>query len=687
MDNQDGLENGNGKVVHVVDEKESSSLETRVDKPGENEEQEYARLVAEFERHHGAGAVCDLPRHPSHWIKNPVNTSVDLTSFGGEWLNWDPVAKDWLIRNIIVRDDEFLAYDTPPNKHKPGRGYVYNGQVYIYFSDEDPCRRHRPVKLADHSTIRFIGDPDFDEWIKKGSNEDPYEKFEKSLKIQTGKSSRDILAAIKSTRSPEEYLIGEGQFRSVAKEWMMWVALGDSQWIKRLVDDAADIMQNVPRLVRYLSLQLAREYQLDSKMKIENEPVIDLSTEEKSARATLEATRKVHRRIAALFAEMSDSKNFMDKHGKLDEKTFNGVKDALINHAIPIIVTKLPIEEDLETRRCFATVLGNMRLDHTVDALVDALVSDQQVRATRQKMIAEYYLQPSKQQSDEAAMILKGAVEESRRTLSLLQWLNVVIFMAGIFILVGGLYVSVTDADSRVAGALVGLGGFAGVITLLVNDPLNRIQNSLSNLVQLEAAFTSFIWELNLNSTYIQSQYVNKGLLLEEDVANTLSRIEGAMDFTMNQVAVYTDEGREVIVPHLTHLTTTAGKKGAIQVQVYGNHLKASGRAKEESDKVVVAVNHVPYLSIKAPDKKNMVSFDLQTEGLPQGLSLDGDNIWVSLVMNGYETNALSLKLSAAGLHQPSEADAQEGSSQAASENPAAEAPAPETAAAGASGA
>jgi hypothetical protein len=70
----------------------------------------------------------------------------------------------------------------------------------------------------------------------------------------------------------------------------------------------------------------------------------------------------------------------------------------------------------------------------------------------------------------------------------------------------------------------------------------------MANLVQVETAFTSFIWELNLNGTYIQSKYVAKGESHDEDIKQTVDRIEGAMNLAMILVAVYTEEGQRYLL-------------------------------------------------------------------------------------------------------------------------------------------
>jgi hypothetical protein len=223
--------------------------------------------------------------------------------------------------------------------------------------------------------------------------------------------------------------------------------------------------------------------------------------------------------------------------------------------------------------------------------------------------------------------------------------LNVLVLVVGLLILIGGLLFASqsTENAQRIAGILVGLGGFAGILIKMVTDPLNRIQNAMANLVQLETAFTSFIWELNLNGTYIQSQYVAEGILTEDDVAETVARIEDAMSLTLDQVAVYTDEGRQILVPHITSLSPVVGKPGTTIV-IYGQYLMTDLGNGKDRQKVAVAINHIPITANDLSKERNIVEFQLPNT-LPAGFNGEMNTLWVSLVINGRETNSLPFQL------------------------------------------
>jgi len=79
-------------------------------------------------------------------------------------------------------------------------------------------------------------------------------------------------------------------------------------------------------------------------------------------------------------------------------------------------------------------------------------------------------------------------------------------------------------------------GSLGGLLFQLTHNPLDRIQKSVTKMVQIETVFTSFVWELNLCSTYIQSLYVASGILSDDAVAKTAERIEQAAEQAVKMI-------------------------------------------------------------------------------------------------------------------------------------------------------
>jgi len=342
---------------------------------------------------------------------------------------------------------------------------------------------------------------------------------------------------------------------------------------------------------------------------------------------------------------MSDPAYFEDVDPSVKQE-YQHILSELKKHAVPVGLRRLVNDnEDKEIRENLVRMLGYTGGREVVDALARQLVGDEKKRKARQELLDEYYLKPSLKRSDEAATILNDTVKESKKTLRILQTLNIGVFLVGLTLLSLGLYVSMstTGGASRVVGAISALGGFTGMIALLVRDPLERIQNAMANLVHVETAFTSFIWELNLNGTYIQSVYVKNGKLKDAEIAETGQRIENAMETTMRQVAIHTEASEPRLVTRLTRLDPVAATFPGV-VTLYGQNLLGDSAQKAERGGII-AFDHVP-LQVKIQSwREGYVRIELPELDQMNGVDLDKGKLMLSLFVDGMETNAVPLHL------------------------------------------
>ena len=376
----------------------------------------------------------------------------------------------------------------------------------------------------------------------------------------------------------------------------------------------------------------------------ETQDLISL-VEESRARIAREKLLSVDRRIAKQLADMSDPAFFDDVEQRVKHE-YKYILSEVKKHVVPVGLRRLVNDsEDKEIRENLVRMLGYTGGREVVDALARQLVGDEKKRKARQELLDEYYLKPSLKRSDEAATILNDTVKESKKTLRILQTLNIGVFLVGLTLLSLGLYVSMstTGGASRVVGAISALGGFTGMIALLVRDPLERIQNAMANLVHVETAFTSFIWELNLNGTYIQSVYVKNGKLKDAEIAETGQRIENAMETTMRQVAIHTEASEPRLVTRLTRLDPVAATFPGV-VTLYGQNLLGDSAQKAERGGII-AFDHVP-LQVKIQSwREGYVRIELPELDQMNGVDLDEGKLMLSLFVDGMETNALPLHI------------------------------------------
>ncbi len=345
---------------------------------------------------------------------------------------------------------------------------------------------------------------------------------------------------------------------------------------------------------------------------------------------------RVRQRIVKQLADMSDTR-FFDINDQ--DTQYKEIQQELSKHAVPVMASRIPKEADIDIRENSARLLGNINGRESIDALVLAVVGEERTRAARQELLAKYYLDPAKKQGEDAAQILARAVNDARQTLQVLRWLNIAVFIVGILLLLTGTITALFNQEqsTRLIGVLAGLGGLSGILVQMINSPLDRIQNAMANLVQIETAFTSFIWELNLNGTFIQSQYVHEGILTDDEIGKTVKRIEDAMSLAMNQVSVYTKVGQQRVISRIYGLSPSAGPTGSTVI-INGQHLTGDKTEKKE-ETGILAINHQPIKAENLRWKDQEVSFKLPNK-------INGDEnfkgtIWMSLLVDGMETNAL----------------------------------------------
>ncbi len=449
-------------------------------------------------------------------------------------------------------------------------------------------------------------------------------------------SRNNIVASIVSTGTMEA-------MRILIKQWTRWIASGNdislaystAQQIKINSESVRPLIERLEKpfegRIKWNDLELwksiiyevafdAGEDQVELyKAYEDNKMDLYESRYSEKIKQTWEAKQlDVRKQIAQLLADMSSRVK----------------SDVWESYAIPQLSHLLARETDLDIRECMARILGNIRSDKAVEAMVSALTGQDQ----RFNILDKYYLQPSQKRGEYATHVLNDLINKAKATLVMTQWMNVAVFVIGLLVLgvglVGGLFAD--NIGTRLAAVVAGLGGITGVVFYLVRDPLNRIQNSMSNLAQVETAFNSYIWELNLSDTYIQSQYLAHGLLTEDEIAQTSERVNGVSSATLNQIESYTEEGKAVQVGYINSISPSVGQEGS-EITIYGRFYTLDNDQKTKGQ--VMAYSHKEKLADLTSINVDEVRFTL-----PSGiLSSDAKEttLWVSVVTDQGETNAV----------------------------------------------
>lgn len=143
--------------------------------------------------------------------------------------------------------------------------------------------------------------------------------------------------------------------------------------------------------------------------------------------------------------------------------------------------------------------------------------------------------QVSMGRGDELVEILKRAVEQVERTHGRIQNLSTVLFVTGLAVLGFGLYQFGWGGEGGEVWGGLGLGAGGGIAALAATfwtAPLEKMSESVSDLVKLEAAFLGYIRVIGELDSAFQMQYLQT---LDKDVLG-----KGAGGIPLDQVMVTT---------------------------------------------------------------------------------------------------------------------------------------------------
>jgi hypothetical protein len=534
--------------------------------------------------------------------RNTLGTREALRFLAGAWIQW---LREGIEPHLVDLTAEVIRYNF--YAVLPLIGYFGNPDAAIFDQGGDRSKRH-PGKAPGQAGKEPAGEASTAVQIPESSSDE----FEEA-------HLRDHVEKWREKGRGAEILLGEAEMKEA------------EAFLQRDPAAGADIRKDLEHLVM-------------------------------ESRAALEKEKRlwIDFRIAKQLADMSDPAFFEDpgdvKADKILKQERIFILQELKKHAIPVLLERMALEDENgktplkiqeiknATRAHVVRLLGYTGGREAVDALARQVVGKEKQRKDRHDLLDRYYLEPSLKRGEEAAEILNGTVLESTRTLSLLKLANTLVFLIGLALIGYGFYMSLQTGNntSRVIGGLSVAGGFAGIITLLVRTPLDRIQNAMARLVHAETAFTSFIWQLNLHGTFVQSRYVKNGLLEDGEIKFALDQIEKVIERIMSLVSIHTVEDEPKLVVRLNRLEPVGGEAGTeITITLQGQNLLGDSQHKRDREGMV-AINHIPVRQKVLRWTEREVEFKLPVETsarLPDGTA------WISLFVDGMETNALPFNL------------------------------------------
>jgi hypothetical protein len=157
---------------------------------------------------------------------------------------------------------------------------------------------------------------------------------------------------------------------------------------------------------------------------------------------------------------------------------------------------------------------------------------------------------------DELVQILKRTIEQMEKSHSRVQNMSTILFGAGLLMLAVGVYMMLAGQGSNFwGGALLGsTGGVAALAATFWTAPLEKVSDSICDLVKLEAAFLGYIRVIGELDSAFQMQYLDilagkSNLTLDRVMNDTTQQMKTIMDHTLSSIDTYVvGQGRALSV-------------------------------------------------------------------------------------------------------------------------------------------
>lgn len=138
--------------------------------------------------------------------------------------------------------------------------------------------------------------------------------------------------------------------------------------------------------------------------------------------------------------------------------------------------------------------------------------------------------------------IFKDTIKKAKLGFDLNLWMSVIIFVVGIGILLLSFYIIITPNSNlfqQVFGVGSGLAGLGTILTMFYYGPSDRINRAVTNLVQIEIAFLSYIRQITQIMAMFEREYLEDDFNITE-LKKLLDYIERTIKETMPLVHKYT---------------------------------------------------------------------------------------------------------------------------------------------------
>lgn len=151
--------------------------------------------------------------------------------------------------------------------------------------------------------------------------------------------------------------------------------------------------------------------------------------------------------------------------------------------------------------------------------------------------------QTSVGRGDELVQILKNTIAQMESTHRRVQYMSMILFGAGLVMLAVGIYS--VFMGKEIWGMLMGAsGGVAALCATFWTAPVDKMSDSVADLVKLEAAFLGYIRVIGELDSAFQMQYLNilagsEKISLDQVMNDTTQQMKDVMEHTLKLIDCY----------------------------------------------------------------------------------------------------------------------------------------------------
>ncbi|MDJ0836770.1 MAG: hypothetical protein QNK37_09655 [Acidobacteriota bacterium] len=159
-----------------------------------------------------------------------------------------------------------------------------------------------------------------------------------------------------------------------------------------------------------------------------------------------------------------------------------------------------------------------------------------------QRMATLNQAQSRVQDFDKQALeLFHDTVEEAKRGFKISLFMSTTIFIIGVILLAGSIYLMLKGEDTaQILGGVGALSGLGTILTMFYKGPMEKIERSVANLVQTEIAFLGYIRQVTQITAMFEREYLSGEAFDLKDLEALLNYTENAMKETMPLVSLYT---------------------------------------------------------------------------------------------------------------------------------------------------